>query len=117
MTRARACILAAGLRDRRYLDKTGLGRHRGIAAVMRYAAINPTLDVLGNSGGFVPAAADGRTLAPPGQGECNGAVRPLLGRANIRAGSVHLQLAAADQFESAPGSTASLRYHLSFIVS
>jgi len=62
-----------GLRDRRYLDKTGLGRHRGIADVMRYAAMNQTLDVLGNYGGFVPAAADGRTLAPPGKGEFNGA--------------------------------------------
>jgi len=62
-----------GLRDRKYLDKTGLGRHRGIADVMRYAAMNQTLDVLGNYGGFVPAAADGRTLAPPGKGEFNGA--------------------------------------------
>jgi hypothetical protein len=62
-----------GLRDRRYLDKTGLGRHRGVADVMRYAAMNQTLDVLGNYGGFVPAAADGRTLAPPGKGEFNGA--------------------------------------------
>ena len=62
-----------GLRDRKYLDKTGLGRHRGIADVMRYAAMNQTLDVLGNYGGFVPAAADGKTLAPPGKGEFNGA--------------------------------------------
>ena len=62
-----------GLRDRKYLDKTGLGRHRGIADVMRYAAMNQTLDVLGTYGGFVPAAADGRTLPPPGKGGFNGA--------------------------------------------
>jgi mono/diheme cytochrome c family protein len=62
-----------GLRDRKYLDKTGLGRHRGVADIMRYAAMNQTLDVLGNYGGFVPAAEDGRTLAPPGKGEFNGA--------------------------------------------
>lgn len=62
-----------GLRERKYLDKTGLGRHRGVADVMRYAAMNQTLDVLGNYGGFVPAAADSRTLAPPGKGEFNGA--------------------------------------------
>jgi len=62
-----------GLRDRRYLDKTGLGRHRGIADVMRYAAMNQSLDVLGNFGGFVPAAGAGKTLAPPGQGQFNGA--------------------------------------------
>ena len=62
-----------GLRDRKYLDKTGLGRHRGVADVMRYAAMNQTLDVLGDYGGFVPASADGKTLAPPGQGQFNGA--------------------------------------------
>jgi hypothetical protein len=62
-----------GLRDRKYLDKTGLGRHRGVADVMRYAAMNQTLDVLGDYGGFVPAAPDGKTLAPPGQGQFNGA--------------------------------------------
>ena len=62
-----------GLRNRKYLDKTGLGRHRGIADVMRYAAMNQTLDVLGNYGGFVPAAADGKTLAAPGKGAFNGA--------------------------------------------
>jgi hypothetical protein len=62
-----------GLRDRKYLDKTGLGRHRGAADVMRYAAMNQTLDVLGNYGGFVPAAPDGKTLAPPGKGQFNGA--------------------------------------------
>ncbi len=61
-----------GLRDRKYLDKTGLGRHRGIADVMRYAAMNQTLDVLGNYGGFVPVAADGKTLPPPGKGGFNG---------------------------------------------
>lgn len=63
-----------GLRDRKYLDKTGLGRHRGVADVMRYAAMNQTLDVLGNYGGFIPAADDGKTLAPPGKGQFAGAV-------------------------------------------
>lgn len=55
-----------GVRDRRYLDKAGLGRHRGIADLMRYAAMNQALDVLGDYGGFVPDAADGRTRAAPG---------------------------------------------------
>jgi len=63
-----------GLRDRKYFDKTGLGRHRGIADVMRYAALNQTLDVLGNYGGFVPAADDGRTVAPPGTAAFTGAI-------------------------------------------
>ena len=61
-----------GIRDRKYLDKTGLGRHRGIADIMRYAAMNQTLDVLGNYGGFIPSAIDGRTLPPPGKGSFAG---------------------------------------------
>lgn len=56
-----------GLRDRKYFDKTGLGRHRGIADVMRYAAMNQTLDVMGNYGGYIPGAEDGKTLPPPGK--------------------------------------------------
>jgi hypothetical protein len=61
-----------GIRDRKYLDKTGLGRHRGIADIMRYAAMNQSMDVLGNYGGFVPAANDGRTLPPAGTGSFTG---------------------------------------------
>ena len=61
-----------GIRDRRYLDKTGLGRHFGPADLMRYAAMNQTMDVLGDYGGFVPAAADGRTLPPPGKATFTG---------------------------------------------
>jgi hypothetical protein len=56
-----------GVADRRYLDKTGLGRHRGIADLMRYAAMNQALDVIADYGGFVPAADDGRTVPPPGR--------------------------------------------------
>ncbi len=63
----------SGIEDRRYLDKTGLGRHRGIADVMRYAAMSQTLDVLGGYGGFVPDAADGRTRAGPGRSGFSGA--------------------------------------------
>jgi hypothetical protein len=63
-----------GIRDRKYLDKTGLGRHRGIADIMRYAAMNQVLDVLGNYGGFVPSAEDARTLPPPGKGFFAGSV-------------------------------------------
>ena len=62
-----------GIADRRYLDKTGLGRHRGVADLMRYAAMNQTLDVLGDYGGFVPDAADGRTRAAPGKAGFSGA--------------------------------------------
>lgn len=57
-----------GVRDRRYLDKSGLGRHRGIADLMRYAAMNQLQDVNGNYGGFVPNSEDMRTVPPPGKG-------------------------------------------------
>jgi hypothetical protein len=56
-----------GLRDRRYLDRTGLGRHRGPADLMRYAALNQGMDLLSNYGGFVPIATDMKTLPPAGR--------------------------------------------------
>jgi hypothetical protein len=61
-----------GIRDRRYLDKTGLGRHSSAADLMRYAAMNQTMDMLGNYGGFIPTAADRATLPPPGKGRFSG---------------------------------------------
>jgi mono/diheme cytochrome c family protein len=57
-----------GIRDRRYLDKSGLGRHRGIADLMRYAAMNQLQDVNGSYGGFVPNSNDMRSVPPPGKG-------------------------------------------------
>lgn len=62
-----------GVRERKYLDKSGLGRHRGIEDIMRYAAMNQTLDVLGDYGGFIPAAPDSRTLPPAGTAPFAGA--------------------------------------------
>ena len=56
-----------GLRARRFLDGTGLGRHRGAADLMRYAALNQGMDLLSNYGGFVPIANDMKTLPPPGR--------------------------------------------------
>jgi hypothetical protein len=35
-----------GIRERRYLDRTGLMRHRGVADLMRYAALNMSGDLL-----------------------------------------------------------------------
>ena len=54
-----------GVRDRRYLDHTGLVRHRGIADVMRYAALNQAVDLYSRHGDFVPIADDYRTLHDP----------------------------------------------------
>lgn len=45
-----------GVKDRRYLDHTGLERHRSVGDFMRYAAMNQGLDLLASYGGFVPAS-------------------------------------------------------------
>jgi hypothetical protein len=45
-----------GVKDRRYLDRTGLQLHRSIVDLMRYAALNQGADFLSSFGGFVPAA-------------------------------------------------------------
>jgi hypothetical protein len=44
-----------GVKERRYLDRTGLEVHRSIGDLMRYAAMNQCADFLGNDAGFVPA--------------------------------------------------------------
>jgi len=54
-----------GVKDRHYLDRTGLQQHRGIVDMMRYAALNQGGDNLASYEGFVPAAADLKTLPDP----------------------------------------------------
>jgi hypothetical protein len=55
-----------GIKDRRYLDHTGLGRHRHIGDLMRYAAINTGGDALSRYAGFRPAELlFGGTLPDP----------------------------------------------------
>ncbi len=44
-----------GVKDRHYLDATGLQQHRGIVDMMRYAALNQGGDNLADYGGFIPA--------------------------------------------------------------
>ena len=44
-----------GVKDRHYLDHTGLQQHRGIVDLMRYAALNQGADDLANYDGFVPS--------------------------------------------------------------
>lgn len=43
-----------GVKDRHYLDRTGLQQHRGIADLMRYAALNQGGDDLASYDGFIP---------------------------------------------------------------
>ena len=51
-----------GIKDRKYLDHTGLQLHRSIADMMRYAALNQGADNLASYGGFIPGTKDFRTL-------------------------------------------------------
>jgi hypothetical protein len=44
-----------GIKDRRYLDSSGLVRHRTIGDLMRYAALNQGVDLLSSYGEFRPA--------------------------------------------------------------
>jgi Di-haem oxidoreductase, putative peroxidase len=54
-----------GVKERKYLDHTGIAQHRSIADMMRYAALNQGADDLASYGGFIPAARDFRTLPDP----------------------------------------------------
>jgi hypothetical protein len=54
-----------GVKDRRYLDRTGLVRQRSIGDLMRYAALNQDTQLLGRYGNFIPAGKDFRELPDP----------------------------------------------------
>lgn len=55
-----------GVRNRHYLDRTGLQQHRSIVDLMRYAALNQGGDDLASYAGFVPADFPNfKTLADP----------------------------------------------------
>jgi hypothetical protein len=52
-----------GIKERRYLDASGLVRHRSIGDLMRYAALNQGMDMLARYGDFVPVeSTDDRQL-------------------------------------------------------
>jgi hypothetical protein len=54
-----------GVKNRRYLDRTGLVQHRGIGDMMRYAALNNEMDFLSKFGDFIPRGEDYRSLPAP----------------------------------------------------
>jgi hypothetical protein len=55
-----------GVRDRHYLDRTGLQQHCSLADMMRYAALNQGGDFLSSFDGFIPAGApDFKKLPDP----------------------------------------------------
>jgi len=53
-----------GIKDRRYLDRTGLVRHRAIGDLMRYAALNQDADLLARHGDFRPIEVLGKMPEP-----------------------------------------------------
>jgi len=53
------------VKERRYLDHSGLLKHRSIVDMMRYAALNQGADDLASYGDFIPAARDFKTLPDP----------------------------------------------------
>jgi hypothetical protein len=53
-----------GIQGRRYLDHTGLLRHRGPADLMRYASLNQDMNLWSRYGDWIPASKDGH-LPPP----------------------------------------------------
>ena len=55
-----------GIKERRYLDATGLVRHRSIGDLMRYAALNQGMDVQATYGDFVPVGVGDDRLVPAG---------------------------------------------------
>lgn len=55
-----------GVRDRRYLDHTGLVQHRSVGDLMRYGALNQDTQLLARYGDFIPAGQDFRVLPDPG---------------------------------------------------
>ena len=54
-----------GVKNRRYLDRTGLVQHRGIGDLMRYAALNNEMDFLSKFGDFIPRGQNYQTLPEP----------------------------------------------------
>src|SRR5688500_3736629 len=54
-----------GVKERRYLDRTGLEIHRSIGDMMRYAAMNQGADSLASYAGFVPADSPRFQQVPP----------------------------------------------------
>jgi len=53
-----------GIKERRYLDSSGLVQHRGIGDLMRYAALNQGMDMLARFGDFIPAGTDDVRQSP-----------------------------------------------------
>jgi hypothetical protein len=69
-----------GVKDRRYLDRTGLQLHRSIGDMMRYASLNQGANFLSNYKGFIPR---GQLISPK-------SLRPRFSDAALYALSLYL---------------------------
>jgi hypothetical protein len=56
-----------GVRDRHYLDKSGLNQNHGIASLMRYAAMAEGIEFYLNFDGFIPSGGKKFDTLPPPQ--------------------------------------------------
>src|SRR5262249_6156849 len=83
-----------GVKDRRYLDRTGLQQHRSIADLMRYAAMNRGVnqggDLLANHNGFIPADAPTCKKLPDPASKAGGGVLARSGDEHLYALAVFL---------------------------
>jgi hypothetical protein len=84
-----------GIRERKYLDASGLVRHRSIGDLMRYAALNQGMDLLARFGDFISCGHGRLARAAPRQ-RLTGAVQR---RTALCVGAIHLLARAAAQPE------------------
>ena len=64
-----------GIKERKYMDATGLMIQTSIGDLMRYSAFNQTLDMLNSYNGFIPSGVDFKTLPEVGQGKFVGTAK------------------------------------------
>lgn len=55
-----------GIKDIKYLDRTGLMKHEGPGDLMRYAAFNQGMDMLTSYNGFIPGGKNNNSELPHG---------------------------------------------------
>lgn len=58
-----------GIKERKYMDATGLMKQESVGDLMRYSAFNQTLDMLNSYGRFIPTGRDFKVLPTAGHGE------------------------------------------------
>ncbi len=56
-----------GVKDRKYLDKAGVTRHRNLGDLRRYASLAQGVEFLSSFGGFIPSGEGNFTRLPPAE--------------------------------------------------